>query len=207
MNGLAGLIRGRLADIFDPLFLAVRSLWLATISGGRPHEADISSSEPQASAQARVSRPDEDPRGPADHQSASPERPQAPGRVDPEEVGRVAGGRYRFPRAARVRRKSEIRALYRRGKRRRTKHLDVFVTDSPALRPRVAVVVPKHSRSGVQRNRLKRRLREGARLELLPRCMERAVALDVLIRARPEAYDAAYEQLIEEIRAISKQLC
>ncbi len=83
----------------------------------------------------------------------------------------------------------------------------MFVADSPALRTRVVVVVPKHGRRIVERNRLKRRLKEGARLELLPRCLERGVTLDVLLRARPEAYEAGFQQLIDEITALAEQLC
>ncbi len=185
----------------------MRSSSLAGISGGRPHETDISSSEPQASAQAWFSRPDEDSGGPGNHQPAPPQRSQATRRVRPEEVGGATDWRYRFPRAARIRRKAEIRALYRRGKRRRTDHLDVFVTDSPALRPRVVVVVPKYGRRIVQRNRLRRRLREAIRIEWLPKCLEQGVALDVLVRARPEAYETTFQQLTDEVRVIAEQLC
>lgn len=83
----------------------------------------------------------------------------------------------------------------------------MFVAESPALRVRLAVVVPKHGRKIVERNRLKRRLREGARLDLLPRCLDRGAALDVLIRARAPAYDAGFEQLRDEIRELAEVLC
>lgn len=83
----------------------------------------------------------------------------------------------------------------------------MFVTGSPALRPRLALVVPKHGRTIVERNRLKRRLREAARLELLPRCLSSGVALDMLIRARPEAYEIDFEQLMDEIRELAEELC
>lgn len=95
----------------------------------------------------------------------------------------------------------------RRGKRRRTSCLEVFVTDSPALRPRLALVVPRHGRKIVERNRLKRRLKEGARLELLPRCRDRGAALDIVIRARPQAYEAESRQLLNEIGGLAEQLC
>ncbi|UCC71721.1 MAG: ribonuclease P protein component [Gemmatimonadota bacterium] len=112
-----------------------------------------------------------------------------------------------MPRRARIRKRSEIRALYSRGKRRRTEHLDVFVADSPVLRTRLAVVVPKYGRRIVARNRVKRQLREGARLELLPRCQDRKMALDLLIRARPAAYEAGFQILREEIRELAERLC
>jgi ribonuclease P protein component len=83
----------------------------------------------------------------------------------------------------------------------------VFVAESPALRVRLALVVPKHGRKIVERNRLKRWLREGARLDLLPRCRDRGSALDVLIRARAPAYDIGFERLREEIRELAEALC
>ncbi len=83
----------------------------------------------------------------------------------------------------------------------------MFVAESPVLRPRLALVVPKHRHKIVERNRVKRWLRESARLELLPRCRESAVAIDVLVRARPEAYEAGFDQLRKEIGELAEQLC
>ncbi len=194
-------------DIIGALVKSMRSLWLATISRGRPHETNIPSPEPEASAQARVPGPDEDQGGPGHSEPAASEGPETNRRDGPEEVEVGKGGSYRFPRSARIRLKSDIEALFRRGERRRTGHLDVYVADSPALRPRLALVVPKHGHKIVARNRVKRRLREAARQHLLPRCLERGVALDILIRARPAAYEVAFEQLKEEIVDLAEQLC
>lgn len=105
----------------------------------------------------------------------------------------------RFPPAVRIRTGSEIRGLFSRGKRTRTRHLDVVFAASPVSHPRFGVVVPKHRRRIVDRNRLKRRLREIGRRELLPRLRERGVEVDLLVRARREAYDAEYEHLRDEL--------
>jgi ribonuclease P protein component len=64
------------------------------------------------------------------------------------------------------------------------------------------VVVPKHRRRIVDRNRLRRRLREIGRTELLPRLRRDERALDVLIRARPEAYEAPFADLQRELVAL-----
>jgi ribonuclease P protein component len=77
--------------------------------------------------------------------------------------------------------------------------MDVFDSASPAAFSRVGWVVPLHRRGAVERNRLKRRLREIARLELLPRLDERDVRMDVLLRTRREAYDADFATLREEL--------
>ena len=87
----------------------------------------------------------------------------------------------------------------RRGKRRRTKNLDVFYAASPASRSRFGAVVPKHGRRVVDRNLVKRRLREIARRELLPKLDAASAKLDVLVRARRTAYDAEFEDLKREL--------
>lgn len=123
--------------------------------------------------------------------------------------GARSGGPRRFglPRTARITASGEIRALFRRGKRKRTRHLDVFVSSSPVARSRLGLVVPKHKQSAALRNRLKRRLREAGRRELLPRLADAAVAVDVMLRARPEAYAASYESLREEVARMAEELC
>lgn len=117
------------------------------------------------------------------------------------------GGRFRFPRTARITASEEIRALFRRGKRRRTRHLDVFVASSPVAYPRLGLVVPKHRKKIVSRNLLKRRLREIGRTEILPRLQAADRGLDVMIRARPEAYGASFAELREELVRLTEALC
>ena len=109
------------------------------------------------------------------------------------------GRGFRLPRARRISRGTEIRSLFRRGKRSKTASLDVFDSASPAGFSRVGWVVPLHRHTAVERNRLKRRLREIARLEVLPRLDEHGAAIDVLIRADRKAYDAAYADLRAEL--------
>lgn len=83
-------------------------------------------------------------------------------------------------------------------------HLDVRVHASPFGIPRIGIVVPRHHHSAVDRNRLKRRLRELARLELLPamRAQGHVVPVDIAIRARREAYDASFEALGRDVATI-----
>ena len=57
-------------------------------------------------------------------------------------------------------------------------------------------MVPKHSHRAVERNRVKRRLRELLRVEFLPYLG----AVDLVIRAAPAAYDATFEQLRDVAR-------
>ena len=109
------------------------------------------------------------------------------------------GRGFRLPRARRITRGTDIGSLFRRGKRSKTASLDVFDSVSPAGFSRVGWVVPLHRHGAVERNRLKRRLREIARLELLPRLDERDVHRDVLLRTRREAYDVDFATLRDEL--------
>jgi len=81
------------------------------------------------------------------------------------------------------------------GKRLRTKHLDVRILASPRFHPRVGFVVPKYGRTAVNRNRIKRQLREIIRTSIL------AVLppVDVVIKAYPSAYSATSSLLAEEL--------
>jgi ribonuclease P protein component len=127
-------------------------------------------------------------------------------------------GGLELPRQARITTSDEIRAIFRRGKRRKTRHLDVFVSTSPVARSRVGIVVPKPRQktlpkglrargAAVQRNRLKRRLREIARTVLLPSFDSRACLVDVLIRARPEAYGASFPELRDQLAVLEEWIC
>ena len=59
----------------------------------------------------------------------------------------------------------------------------------------MGIVVPKRSRTTADRNRLKRRLREVIRLHVLPTLEP----LDLVVYARPEAYDARFVELQGEV--------
>jgi ribonuclease P protein component len=89
----------------------------------------------------------------------------------------------------------DIQKVVREGKRIRTRHLDVRVLASPLGHPRIGIVVPRYAAPVVRRNRLKRRLRELSRTQLLPV----APAIDMVIRARPKAYEATFSALGADI--------
>lgn len=125
-----------------------------------------------------------------------------PGAAEAAPLTAAGGGRTpgpprgeRFPRRARLRSGAEIRAAFREGERRRSGPLELFWRPGPAGRPRIAFVVPRHGRSIVERNRLKRRLREIARREWLADALDEEVAVDVVVRARARAYEADFEEL------------
>lgn len=88
------------------------------------------------------------------------------------------------------------------GRRLRTEHLEVRTVDSLLSHARVAVVVAKHGHSIVERNRLRRRLRELVRTTLIPA----AAGNDVVVRSMPAAYETSFDQLRLEVEEVSNRL-
>jgi len=62
--------------------------------------------------------------------------------------------------------------------------------------------VPKQKHTSVERNRLKRRLRELARTRLLPVLPP----VDLVVRTLPEAYGASFAALEREMRTVLERL-
>jgi ribonuclease P protein component len=81
-----------------------------------------------------------------------------------------------------------------------TERLEARASASLSLNPRVGIVVPKHRQKIVDRNHVKRRLREIVRTELL----RDLPGVDLLIRAKPEAYHSSFTQLSNDVRMIGQ---
>ena len=101
-----------------------------------------------------------------------------------------------LPRSSRLSSATLLHAIMTEGKRRRTDHLDLFTQASPAGCSRLAVIVPRHSHTAVERNRLRRRLREIGRRRILPVL---PTPTDVAVRARAGAYAASFAVLATEL--------
>jgi ribonuclease P protein component len=79
-----------------------------------------------------------------------------------------------------------------------TERLEARASASLFLHPRVGIVVPKHRHKIVARNRVKRQLRELVRTTLLPDLGR----VDLLIRAKPEAYGSTFNELSGDVAQI-----
>jgi ribonuclease P protein component len=79
-----------------------------------------------------------------------------------------------------------------------TERLEARASASLFLHPRVGIVVPKHRHKVVERNRVKRQLRELVRTTLLPNLGR----VDLLIRAKPEAYASTFNELNADVAQI-----
>lgn len=180
-------------DLSGLISLALRAQSENEIS----HAADLSPSQSQAPQPARVSHPDGRSVGSGGLVAPSQEGPQAADGESSLEARRALTADERFPRVRRLARSGELAEVQRSGRRKRLAHLDVLWGDNQAGHPRLGLIVPKFQSTVVARNRLRRRLKELWRREL----MEMMPAWDVVIRARKEAYGARFGALRDELRA------
>lgn len=161
------------------------------------HGTDIPSAQSAPRQSARVPRAYENALGtrrtlaPAEEGAQAPRRPaaqQAPGSLT----------RERLPRRARLTSERELRAALEQGRRHRCSQLDLIWQPNRVGHPRIAVIVPRLQHTAVARNRLRRRLREILRRDVVPRLP----AVDLVVRARPEAYAGSFRELREALRQV-----
>ena len=183
------------------------------------NETDLQAPKPEAREQAWIS-------GAHEHQGGArhPEPPPPPRQTIARGAHRIQAGpltaavdaeHERLPRAARIRRTRDIRAVLRRGARESTPALDVFILRPPPRRPRgtaprlprVGWIVPKLGNRIVARNRVKRRLREIGRRRVLTHLRRAGCGADVLVRVRRSGYRATYGQLEEQWMSVVEKAC
>ncbi len=176
------------------------------------HETDIQTTESKEKEHPRIPRPNEHSGRPQDIGQAA-EKGSSPadrgGRLEvagSPDNGLLPSTNVRFPPLRRIRRSGDIRRLLRRGKRRRTSEVDVFLATCAASCARFGVVVPKYGHTIVRRNQLKRRLREIGRLDVLPRLDTLPAGLDFLVRARREAYGVSFQRLRNQLVMLTEEL-
>jgi ribonuclease P protein component len=99
-------------------------------------------------------------------------------------------------------RAAEFEAVRREGKRVRTSALEIRTIASLRRPGRVGLIVPRHQHSAVDRNRLKRRLREIVRRAWA----EPTTPRDIVVRATPAAYRASFAALRADIARLAERL-
>ena len=126
-----------------------------------------------------------------------------------EALSRVSGSARR-PKKGRLSRSAEFERVYRQGRSLGNRHLVLYTfprgssTPAPELSagPRVGLSVSRKVGGAVDRNRVKRLLREAfvSEAERLP------VGTDVVVVARPEARELAEREGLEGVRAALAEL-
>ncbi|MGZ4818744.1 MAG: ribonuclease P protein component [Terriglobales bacterium] len=133
---------------------------------------------------------------------AAPERPgneRASGAGLPP-AGAVSGHRIalRFAKTSKLLRHSDFQRVYKQGRRHFAAHMTVFYlqrTDGTVAGPRVGFTVGRILGGAVDRNRIKRRLREAVRHHL----SALALRVDVVINPKKSALLAEFAVLDQEI--------
>jgi ribonuclease P protein component len=131
----------------------------------------------------------------------------APSRGENQPAPKAGTG---FPRAARLLKHSDFERVYKNGRRHFSAHMTVFYLEQAegALpeNPRIGFTVGRLLGGAVQRNRIKRRLREAVRL----RRSALRFAVDVVINPKKSVLTAEFPVVVEEVNrafdAIAKRL-
>lgn len=116
----------------------------------------------------------------------------------PQSLPDVSGfrSRARFARSGRLLRHSDFERVYRQGKRHFAAHMTVFYLRCiGGAGPRIGFTVGKVVGSAVERNRVRRRLREGVRLHR----SELIAPVDIVINPKKSALKAQFSELESEI--------
>lgn len=90
---------------------------------------------------------------------------------------------------------NEFKRVFSQGNRRYGRYIIVYILSGPQEGSRVGFIVKKSIGKAVQRNKIKRRLREIWRLK----GRELTTASDVVILAKKEITEASFEEIEEEL--------
>lgn len=101
---------------------------------------------------------------------------------------------HQFPRAVRIRSRSDYLRIQNTGRKERGRYLILLTTENDRAVSRFGITVSKRNGNAVRRNRIKRKIREIQRLNRSRICPGN----DVVVIARPMASKAAFSQLENE---------
>ena len=100
-----------------------------------------------------------------------------------------------FPRAARLLKHSDFERVYKQGRRHFSSHMTVFYQRQTEGGARVGFTVGRVLGGAVQRNRIRRRLREAVRLR---RALLKG-AVDVVINPKKSVLTVEFPVVVEEV--------
>ncbi len=155
---------------------------------------NISTEQPPPRQETRVSR--------ADGDQKRTRRFETPPRQRSQSIDRQTLLNFRLPKDNRLRKPSEFRLVYERGKRFEGRFLTVFILPSATAFQRVGITASKKiSNKAHDRNRAKRLLRETFRLSRAE-LDELDIKFDWVLNARRSLLRVKLEKPLEEFRQI-----
>jgi ribonuclease P protein component len=116
--------------------------------------------------------------------------------IVPEESSSKFGAGLKFPRSMRLLRHADFERVYQQGRRHFSPHMTVFYSrreSGDGLR--IGFTVSRALGGAVERNRMKRRLRELVRLQ---HRVISAAAVDVVINPKRSLLNADFSELLKE---------
>lgn len=164
---------------------------------GGVNETHLPTEQPAPQAHPRLSEPHGDSRRSSGNQAPSRQRAQAADRQRPTEAttSLVNGAdRLRLPRQWRIRDRREYVSLQQDGRRRSTPHF-VLVWRPRPDGTRLGLTVSRRVGGAVQRNLVKRRLRDWFRHER----SRIAPTQDLVVIAKPGAAALSYQEIVAEL--------
>jgi len=118
-------------------------------------------------------------------------------------ISKSANNGYGFPKQVRLLRSVEFRKVYEQGRRRSLDFLLAFALQNGKSVSRIGLTVPRAVGNSVERNRIKRRLREVVRKRL----PELGPGWDIVFNARQsanrvdfQAFDQTVSKFLESLR-------
>ena len=101
----------------------------------------------------------------------------------------------RFPRAARLLRHADFERVYEQGQRHFARHMTFFFLPGTASEARVGFTVGRVLGGAVERNRIKRRLREATRLQ----SQRLETIADVVVNPKKSVLHAEFTEITQEV--------
>jgi ribonuclease P protein component len=162
------------------------------------NEKNVSAKQCSQKTHAWIFNPDEHDPGARGPQTASRQGPQTPDRRDSTQTGaslNSQGKPFSFPKSARLLARKEFLFLQNYGKRRHCPHFVLLLSPAKGGRSRLGLTVTRRFGNAVQRNRMKRLLREFFRVN-----KEKIVPdQDILIIPRVGSHRLTLDQITKEI--------
>lgn len=117
----------------------------------------------------------------------------------------LGGSRSGFPKSSRLLKRAEFQRVYDADQRISSKWFNTFLLPRDDAKLRVGLTTPRALGKSVERNRIKRRMREAIRLELGRLNEARAKGADLVIHPRRPVLEVDFGDLRREVERVLRK--